>query len=249
MLSTIAVVVILVSAPLVFFLLFFTIAPYGRHYREGWGPSVTSQAGWAIMEAPAVLVIGLTVLWRLPDVSTLSVLFLALWEVHYLYRTCLFPALMRDRGKRFPVLLIAFAGIFNTLNGYANGAYLAGSPDILDGSFLAGIRCGLGVALFAGGFATHVWADSRLRSLRRSAGSGYSVPSGGLFDYVASPNYFGEIVQWTGWAIATWSLPGLAFAAFTAANLVPRARANRAWYRATFPDYPRNRKRVVPLLY
>jgi len=66
---------------------------------------------------------------------------------------------------------------------------------------------------------------------------------------VASPNYFGEIVEWTGWALATWSLPGLAFALFTMANLVPRAHANRVWYIDTFPDYPRQRKRVIPFVY
>ena len=53
---------------------------------------------------------------------------------------------------------------------------------------------------------------------------------------------------WTGWAIATWSLAGLSFAVFTAANLVPRALANHRWYRETFPDYPRTRRAVIPWL-
>jgi 3-oxo-5-alpha-steroid 4-dehydrogenase 1 len=67
--------------------------------------------------------------------------------------------------------------------------------------------------------------------------------------YVSSPNYFGEIVEWCGWALAAWSVPGLAFVIFTAANLVPRAHANWSWYIANFPDYPRERKRVIPFLY
>ena len=36
----------------------------------------------------------------------------------------------------------------------------------------------------------------------------------GVHRYVRHPNYLGEIVQWTGWAIMTWSLAGLAFALF-----------------------------------
>ena len=71
----------------------------------------------------------------------------------------------------------------------------------------------------------------------------------GFFARTRNPNYLGEILEWTGWAVATWSLPGLMFALYTAANLVPRARANHKWYRETFRDYPPERKAVLPLLY
>jgi hypothetical protein len=49
-----------------------------------------------------------------------------------------------------------------------------------------------------------------------------------------------------GWALLTWSLPGVVFAFWTAANLVPRALAYHRWYREEFPDYPAGRKAVVP---
>ena len=42
---------------------------------------------------------------------------------------------------------------------------------------------------------------------------------------------------------------GLGFALFTMANLVPRAFANRQWYIATFADYPRQRKSVIPFVF
>ena len=42
---------------------------------------------------------------------------------------------------------------------------------------------------------------------------------------------------------------GLAFAAWTMANLVPRARAHHRWYRERFPDYPARRKALVPGLF
>ena len=69
-----------------------------------------------------------------------------------------------------------------------------------------------------------------------------------MYGFVSCPNYLGEVMIWTGWAIATWSLAGLSFAVFTAANLVPRALANHRWYRETFPDYPRTRRAVIPWL-
>ena len=71
MLYFIAILVIFVSAPCVFTTLFFFTAPYGRHFRQGWGPSVSPRTGWILMELPALLVIGITVLFsgreRQPD--------------------------------------------------------------------------------------------------------------------------------------------------------------------------------------
>ena len=249
MLYFIAIVVIFASAPCVFVTLFFFTAPYGRHFRQGWGPSVSPRAGWILMELPALVVIGATVLFSGRTVSPMALLLLGLWEIHYLYRACLFPFLMRQNGKRFPIVLILFAVIFNSLNGYANGTFLANaSPFPADGLF-ARVRLCVGIVLFVAGFLIHVRADHNLRNLRAPGEGGYKIPRGGLFEYIANPNYFGEIVEWTGFALAAWSIPGLGFAVFTVANLVPRAYSNRAWYVARFPDYPKERKRVIPLLF
>ena len=54
------------------------------------------------------------------------------------------------------------------------------------------------------------------------------------------------MLEWIGWAIATWSLAGAAFAVFTVANLLPRALANHRWYRQQFADYPVSRRAVFP---
>jgi protein-S-isoprenylcysteine O-methyltransferase Ste14 len=70
-----------------------------------------------------------------------------------------------------------------------------------------------------------------------------------MYRWISCPNYFGEIVEWIGWAIATWSLAGLAFALWTAANLAPRAHSHHQWYRESFADYPQERKALVPRLW
>ena len=85
-----------------------------------------------------------------------------------------------------------------------------------------------------------------LRNLRKPDESGYRIPYGGLYRWISCPNYFGEIITWVGWAVATWSLPGLAFAVWTIANLAPRARAHHIWYREHFSDYPTERKALMP---
>lgn len=249
MLATLALLAIFAAAPVVFVLLFFFTAPYGRHAREGWGPSVSSRVGWLVMESPAVFVIPIVVIASGRPLAPLVVFFVLLWETHYVYRTFLFPFLLHENGRGMPVVLMIMAMAFNTLNGFANGSFLAAGPDLAATGPLPAIRIGAGVALFAVGFVTHVMADRRLRLLRGRGEAGYRLPTGGLFDLVASPNYFGEIVEWSGWALAAWSLPGLAFALFTMANLVPRARAHRRWYREMFPDYPVERKRVIPFVY
>ena len=100
--------------------------------------------------------------------------------------------------------------------------------------------------MFVVGLAVHVLADRELRQVRRASGGRRGVPVGPLFRWVSCPNYAGEIFEWAGFAIATWSPGGLIFLVWTVANLVPRAVHHHRWYRAQFADYPKNRRAVVP---
>jgi protein-S-isoprenylcysteine O-methyltransferase Ste14 len=249
MLLTVSLLVLFGSVPVVTAALAFLPAPYGRYSTRGWGPTLNARLGWILMELPAFAVIAFTLLITGRAVALSAIILLACWEAHYVYRTFIFPFLIREQGKQFPVSLLAMAVIFNSLNGYANGVSLARVPPLLSGGWLQDTRFALGLALFVGGFVLHVWSDSVLRNLRAPGETGYKIPRGGLFELVASPNYLGEVMEWCGWALATWSPAGLAFALFTMANLVPRAHAHRKWYRATFPDYPASRKRILPFLF
>lgn len=44
-----------------------------------------------------------------------------------------------------------------------------------------------------------------------------------MFELVSGANFLGEMVEWCGYALATWSLPAFAFAFFTACSIGPRA--------------------------
>jgi steroid 5-alpha reductase family enzyme len=172
---------------------------------------------------------------------------LLFWCGHYAYRTFVYPAMMRPSAHSFPVLLVVFAIAFNALNGYNNAGALL--QNAASGQPLWTAHFVIGATLFVSGFVLHVHSDRIIRDLRTPGESGYRVPHGGGFHWVGSPNYLGEIVMWSGWAVLSWSLAGLAFALFTFCNLAPRARSNDAWYRANFDNYPRGRRVLVPGIY
>ena len=173
---------------------------------------------------------------------------LALWLGHYLYRTFVFAFLLPSTSRPMPLVVLGSGAFFNVVNAYLNGRWLFTLSPVRPAAWLWSVPFLIGVCLFAAGFLTHVLADRELRRLRRQSGGAYVVPKGSLFRLVSCPNYLGEMIEWTGWAIATLSWPGLVFALWTAANLVPRALKHHAWYRATFADYPRARKAIIPLV-
>ncbi len=222
-------------------------APYGRHGRPGWGPTVPNRAGWILMEHPAVLLFLVVFALGRHRAGLVPLVLLAVWQLHYVHRTFVFPFRLRATDRRMP-LVVALAGMsFNAANAYANarwvselGAYPAAW--IADPRFLAGL------AIFIVGLVMNLHADTVLLHLRRPGETGYRVPHGAMWRWISSPNYLGEILEWIGWAILTWSLAGLAFAVYTAANLVPRALANHAWYRDRFPDYPPGRRALIPFV-
>jgi len=235
-------------AVIVYFSLLLISAPYGRHLRKGWGYTVRAKLGWFIMEFPAFFVIIIFFFAGNRRTNIVAIIFLLMWATHYFQRTFVFPFMMKGGEKKFPAVLMVFALGFNTINGYVNGRYLFYYSPVYQISWLYDPRFIIGFIFFISGMVINLHSDHILRGLRGSAKNGYSIPRKGLFKYISCPNYFGEILEWTGWAIATWSVPGLAFAVFTFANLAPRAFTNHRWYLENFSDYPKKRKALFPFI-
>jgi protein-S-isoprenylcysteine O-methyltransferase Ste14 len=233
-----------VMAAIVFFVLFFMAAPYGRHIRKGWGPTLGNKASWVLMEAPSPLIFAACFLAG-DNKTIVTIVFLLLWEAHYIHRAFIYPFSLRG-DRHMPLLVIGFGLIFNMMNAYLNGTYIFTFSNNYTNNWLIDPRFVAGLTLFVGGFLINRSADQTLRNLREPGEDVYKIPQTGLYRWISCPNYFGEIVIWTGWAIATWSLPGMAFAVWTIANLAPRARSHHAWYQEYFPDYPPERKALVP---
>jgi steroid 5-alpha reductase family enzyme len=262
----------LVLAVATFVALRFVRAPYGRYATDRWGPTVPARLGWLVMESPAALVFAAVYATGAHRSGAVPVVLLVLWQTHYAYRAFVYPWTLRG-SARMPAVIALMAIAFNLLNAYVNARWVSelGSYPL---AWLADPRFLAGTALFLGGLAVNRDADRRLRALRgpsagdargagpgqrspagdaRGAGpgqrppaGGYQIPHGGLYRWVSCPNYLGEIVQWFGWALLTWSPAGLAFAVYTTANLLPRGIDHHAWYRERFDGYPAARRAVIP---
>ena len=235
----------LVLATAIFGLLFFINAPYGRYFRKGWGPTIDNKLGWLTMESVAAFLFAYFFILG-NEFSIVPWIFFLMWEAHYFHRAFIFPFSLGGHKKKMPLLIVAFGLTFNSINAYLNGRYLFSLSGESSTAWLRDPRFISGFLVFFAGYFINRQSDHILSRLRKSALNGYVIPHGGLYCLISCPNYLGEIAIWTGWAIATWSLPGLAFAVWTVANLAPRARANHIWYKTNFPDYPADRKALLP---
>ena len=238
---------IFVASGLTFIALFFVTAPYGRHWRKGWGPTIPARIGWIVMESPTVLLF--VIVYSLGDnaLSATPLALLGLWQFHYVYRTMIYPFRIRKTAQRMPITIVGMAIVFNCINAYINARWISHFGEY-SAAWLSSPAFVLGTTVFLLGWAINQHADRVLFRLRGPAQAGYKVPQGGMYRVVSCPNYLGEMLEWAGWAIAAWSMAGLAFAVFTIANLLPRAIANHRWYKQEFSDYPPERKAVIPYL-
>ena len=226
-------------------------AGYGQYTNRRWGATINDRAGWVIMEVPVVLLFAYYWLSSDRTWATTPLVFCLIFNLHYLQRTFVFPMLIRG-SNQMPWSIIISGMVFNSANAFMQGAWIYFlSPDGLYGpEWLATPQFIVGIAIFLAGFVINLHSDHVIRNLRKPGDTGFYIPRGGMFRYVTSANYLGELTEWVGWAIMTWSLPGLVFAVWTFANLGPRANTHHNWYLKKFgTEYPRERRRMIPFVY
>ncbi len=239
-------------AVVVFIVLQRVEAGYGMLLDRKWGPTVPNRAGWVLMEAPVFVL--MAVLWLLSPrrCETVPLVFLAFFQAHYFHRAFIFPLLMRGRG-RMPLSIILMGVTFNACNALMQGGWIfwVSPPDAYPATWLLTPQFIAGAALFIFGMGVNLHSDRIIRRLRLPGDSGHYIPKGGMFRWVSSANYFGELVEWCGFAVMTWSWAGAVFALWTFANLAPRAEALRRRYATEFGKEftSLNRKRIIPFIY
>ena len=216
-------------------------APYGRHTSKKWGISIDNKLGWIIMELPALLVCPAIYFYFKIDFD-ISIMFICLWIIHYFNRTIIFPFRIKTKGKKMPLAIVLSAFFFNIINGLINGYFLSNINLYSESIFLI-----TGFLLFVLGLYINISSDNKLINLRKIK-KGYFVPKGGLFKYISCPNFFGEILEWFGFALMTFNIGSLSFFIWTCCNLIPRALAHHTWYKNKFNEYPKERKAILPFL-
>ena len=220
-----------------------TVAPYGRHSSSKWGLMIDNRWGWFWMELPALLIMPLIILTSPIEINNTILLVTFLWAFHYFYRTILFPIKLKTKDKKMPVIIVLSAFVFNLFNGFFVGYEIAYISKL---DF--GINTIIGLIIFVCGMYINRSSDNKLISLRKN-NKEYQIPKGAMFKYISCPNHFGEIVEWTGFAVILFNLGGLSFALWTAFNLIPRSLNHHNWYMNYFKDYPDDRKAVIPFIF
>lgn len=165
-----------------------------------------------------------------------------------------------------------------------------GAPGLIANSVWKSPLWYVGLAGWAIGFAGNVYHDEILMDIRRphkqsqqankqsdghtNVGKGksarkYSIPRGGLFEYISFPNYLCEWFEWFSFAFAALyslpmfqhltakdaiatalSTPPFLFPFVLVCLMAPRATNGHKWYKKTFGDkFPRNRKAIVPFIF
>lgn len=243
-------------AVMVFIALNFVEAGYGMMLHPKWGKSINNKKAWFWMEFPVFM--AMLAIWAFSPhrFNPVPLIFLIIFEIHYFERVFIFPFLMKGKNKM--PLSIMFMGItFNILNAMMQGYWIFFeafriNPNAYPVSWLWSPQFIIGISLFFIGFVINIHSDHIIRNLRKNdEDTKHYLPKGGMFNYVTSANYFGELIEWLGFAIMTWSVAGLVFFIWTFANLVPRASSIYKKYQTEFRDEMKGRqlKRVFPFLY
>lgn len=247
---TLLLIIMAAIAAIVFVTLYFVEAGYGMLFNKKWGHPIPNKIAWICMEAPVFLV--MLILWAGSErqFETVPLLFFLFFELHYFQRAFVFPLLIKGKSK-MPAGIMTMGIVFNLLNGYIQGMWIfyLSPADMYTVQWLTTPQFIIGTLLFFTGMWINWQSDYIVRHLRKPGDTNHYLPKGGMFNYVTSANYFGELTEWCGFAILTWSASGALFAWWTFANLVPRA--NTIWhkYKAMFGPEVGRRKRIIPFIY
>ncbi|MDA9011175.1 DUF1295 domain-containing protein [Gammaproteobacteria bacterium] len=228
-----------------FFYLFKTTAPYGRHETSGWGVQISARLGWILMESPSVILMFLLGWFMRDSLNVIHETFLMIWLIHYIHRTFIYPFWMDMTTKTMPITIALSAFGFNIINVLVQAIGIYFFTEYSENWYETYVFQ-LGLVLFIIGMFINIYSDFLILKMKKVKGPGYHIPNSFLHRYISSPNYFGEIIEWLGWAILTWSISGFVFLIWTFANLFPRAISNHKWYQMKFENYPKDRKAIIP---
>lgn len=202
-----------------------------------------------------------------------NIVLFAMFFIHYFNRCIVYPLRMKKGSSPVNLTVFSCAFLFCTINGFLQAQnYCQFQTYTIN--YHTNLHFRIGVTVWFIGFFINLQSDSILRNLRNhedeidtSSSSSittshstktdciktitipkYKIPYGGLFNHVSCANFFGEILEWFGYAIASSSVAAWAFWFFVCANLIPRGIAHHKWYLQKFDEYPKDRYAVIPFI-
>lgn len=249
-------------------------AHYGRFGVNAPGIKLDPRLGWWLMELPATLsfvinyyigtknrikkenenkdektIVG-------PSYKTSLVLAL-IWCIHYGNRGWFFPLSIRvadGSNASFALHNSLIGAVFLSLHGYLNGRMFSELGIHLQDEWLKSPQFIIGLLIYLFGYGLTVHSEYVMRNLRPlnsvvDQANRYKIPYGGGFDYVTNPQYLGELIAWAGFNVLSGMVGnGIPVLFISLANLVPRSFENHKWYLKKFPDYPKDRKALIPFI-
>lgn len=248
--------VMYVFAVACFVTLYFVPAGYGKMSSAKWGFQFNNKVAWLLMECPTVVV---SIVFLFFFYGNLKVeqymsrlILLSFFLLHYIYRSFVFPFLLRGKSK-MPLVIVLMGFLFNTINTslICWWTFYESDASFYEYSYFKNMWFVIGASLFFLGFVVNIDSDAYIRSLRRKGDDKHYFPQRHLYKYVCSANYFAEIVEWLGFALLTCNPAALLFFVWTCANLVPRSSAIYQKYKKEFPKEMENAKvkRIFPFIY
>jgi 3-oxo-5-alpha-steroid 4-dehydrogenase 1 len=155
-----------------------------------------------------------------------------------------------------PLMIMFLSMVWNLVNGYIQGYWLfhlapVFASHLYTPAWFSDPRFIVGVVIFVAGWFINMHSDHVIRHLRKPGDTNHYLPKKGMYRFVTSANYLGEITEWLGFAILTWSWAGLTFFWFSCCNLVPRANSIYHKYKKEFADEfdEKRLKRIIPFIY
>lgn len=243
--------VLIFLAPIVFYVLMGgQKAEYGRYSKPKSGimkPIIPGRMDWFLHSTSLLSVFNALQKTSSDEWKNHANLYiLGMFVLHYIWRSIGFAFMVQSPKPMSIPLAISTSG-FCFLNGW-----LQSRSAIYYDAIEVGPRFYFGAFLFFSGWAINFSSDLILINLRSGPeDKGYYIPKGFMFEYVSGANFFGECVEWFGFAIASnFMLAPLTFSVFTFSNLAPRAYQHHTWYLNKFKEeYPKNRKALIPFLF
>nr|ADE76340.1 unknown [Picea sitchensis] len=242
---------------------------YSKFNRQGSSsPQISSRTGMLIFYAPAFLVacfylfcklgwphasillqklgfLQLSITWQLQmEASTRLLVLTVAVALHFFKRVVEVLFIHRYSGRIAigTAIFISFVYSFEAVSFFYVMQISEGSPlptmDLMP----------LGILLFVIGMGGNLYHHYLLSRLRKDGKKGYSIPHGGLFEFVVCPHYLFEIIDFVGLAFISQTSFGFCTATMIFLYLLGRSLSTRAWYVKKFEGFPSDRKALIPFV-